>query len=236
MQRTPLWKSIADTLSGEIAAGQYAPGDKLPTEAQLATRFGVNRHTVRQALASLAEADVLYARRGAGVFVTQVPTEYPIGKRVRFHQNLIAARRVPEKEILSLGTRSGIEPECTALELAAGAQVTVYEGVSLADSQPIALFRSVFPTSLFPSLLEDLKELKSVTEALKRSGIEDYTRVTTRLTAKKASATQALHLRIREGDPILRSVGINVDEDRRPVEFGYSWFAGDRVTLTLSDG
>lgn len=235
MQRTPLWKSIADTLSGEIAAGQYAPGDKLPTEAQLATRFGVNRHTVRQALASLAEADVLYARRGAGVFVTQVPTDYPIGKRVRFHQNLIAARRVPEKEILSLGTRSGTEPECTALELAAGAQVTVYEGVSLADSQPIALFRSVFPTSLFPSLLEDLKELKSVTEALKGSGIEDYTRASTRLTAKKASATQALHLRIREGDPILRSVGINVDEDRRPVEFGHTWFAGDRVTLTLSD-
>lgn len=235
MQRTPLWKSIADTLSGEIAAGQYAPGDKLPTEAQLATRFGVNRHTVRQALASLAEADVLYARRGAGVFVTQVPTDYPIGKRVRFHQNLIAARRVPEKEILSLGTRSGTEPECTALELAAGAQVSVYEGVSLADSQPIALFRSVFPTSLSPSLLEDLKELKSVTEALKGSGIEDYTRASTRLTAKKASATQALHLRIREGDPILRSVGINVDEDRRPVEFGHTWFAGDRVTLTLSD-
>ena len=235
MPRTPLWKSIADTLSGEIAAGQYAPGDKLPTEAQLAARFGVNRHTVRQALASLAEADVLYARRGAGVFVTQVPTDYPIGKRVRFHQNLIEARRVPQKEILSLSTRVGTAQECDALELPRGAPVTVYEGVSLADAQPIALFRSVFAAMLFPALEEDLRELKSVTEALKRSGIEDYTRASTRLTAKKASATQALHLRIREGDPILRSVGINVDENRRPVEFGHSWFAGDRVTLTLSD-
>lgn len=235
MARTPLWKSIADTLSGEIAAGQYTPGDKLPTEAQLAARFGVNRHTVRQAVSSLAEAGVLYARRGAGVFVTQVPTDYPIGKRVRFHRNLIEARRVPEKQILSLAARVGTEQECTALELAAGAQVTVYEGVSLADAQPIALFRSVFPSSRFPALLEYLKELKSVTEALKRSGVEDYTRASTRLTAKKASATQALHLRIREGDPILRSVGINVDANHRPVEFGHTWFAGDRVTLTLSD-
>ncbi|MEC8041266.1 MAG: GntR family transcriptional regulator, partial [Pseudomonadota bacterium] len=45
MAKTPIWKSIAATLSNEIAAGHYSPGDKLPTEAQLASRFSVNRHT-----------------------------------------------------------------------------------------------------------------------------------------------------------------------------------------------
>ena len=51
-----LWQGIHDTLAGEIGGGRYAPGAKLPTEAELAQRFGVNRHTVRRALAALAEA------------------------------------------------------------------------------------------------------------------------------------------------------------------------------------
>ena len=53
-QNTPLWRAIATTLGAEIAAGQYQPGDKLPTEAALAARFGVNRHTLRHALTDLA--------------------------------------------------------------------------------------------------------------------------------------------------------------------------------------
>ena len=64
----------------------------------------------------------------------------------------------------------------------------------------------------------------------------DYTRASTRLTAKLANATQALHLRLTEGAPILRSAGINVDPEGVPVEYGVTWFAGDRVTLTLNPG
>ncbi len=219
----------------ELAQGQYAPGDKLPTEARLAARFGVNRHTVRHALAALAEEGLVHSRRGAGVFVAQKPTDYPIGRRVRFHQNLAAAGRVPAKEILSLETRSPNAREREALLLDATAQVHVYEGLSLADGQPIALFRSVFPAGRFPDLLTDLPDTRSVTTALARAGVSDYTRVSTALTAKHATATQALHLRIKEGAPILRTVGINADLEAQPIEFGHTWFAGDRVTLTVTE-
>ena len=50
MTPDPLWRTIHDSLRGDIAAGRYRPGDKLPTEAALAARFCVNRHTVRRAL------------------------------------------------------------------------------------------------------------------------------------------------------------------------------------------
>lgn len=235
MAHTPIWKSIAATLTSEIADGQYAPGDKLPTEASLATRFGVNRHTVRHALAAMADDGLVHARRGAGVFVAQTPTDYPIGRRVRFHQNLKAAGRVPAKEILVLETRTASPRECEALKLTKGDPVHVYEGLSLADGQPIAIFRSVFPAARFPTLLEDLKDTRSVTAALTRNGISDYTRASTRLTAKQATPTQGLHLRVAEHAPILRTVGINIDETGQPIEYGHTWFAGDRVTLTISD-
>lgn len=167
--------------------------------------------------------------------MAMLPAEYPIGRRVRFHQNLQAAGRMPAKEILSIETRACDRREAEALDLDKGELVHAYYGLSLADEQPIALFRSVFPAQRFPDLPKLLERKRSVTAALKHLGIKDYTRSSTQLTAKLASATQALHLRVTEGAPILRSVGVNVDEDGTPIEYGRTWFAGDRVTLTLNE-
>ncbi|MFC3614438.1 phosphonate metabolism transcriptional regulator PhnF [Lutimaribacter marinistellae] len=234
MARTPVWTSIAQHLTADIAEGRHATGDRLPTEAQLAARFGVNRHTVRRALAALAEQGLVHARRGAGVFVTARPTDYPIGRRVRFHQNIAASGRIPGKRILSLTLRAADKREAEALALAPGDPVQVYDGVSLVDEEPIAVFQSVFPGDRLPGLLDALRETQSVTAALQRCGVADYTRVSTRITARAATATQANQLRLAEGAPLIRTTGINVDSDGVPVEYGRSWFAGDRVTLTLS--
>ncbi|WP_192964536.1 phosphonate metabolism transcriptional regulator PhnF [Phycobacter azelaicus] len=233
MARTPVWKSIASALTEDIAQGRYDTGDKLPAEAQLAARFGVNRHTVRRALAEMAAGGLVHSRRGAGVFVAAKPTDYPIGKRVRFHQNISKGGRIPAKQILTTETRAAAAGEAAALGLEPGDQVHVYDGLSLADGQPIALFQSIFPAERFPGMLTALEETQSVTAALKRCGIEDYTRSETRITARQTTATQALHLRIPEGAPILRTTGINVDSEGTPIEYGRTWFAGDRVTLTV---
>lgn len=235
MPRTLIWKSIADALIADLAAGHYGPGDKLPTEAQLAARFDVNRHTVRRALSHLADAGLVLARRGAGVFVAETPTDYPLGKRVRFHQNLAASGREGEKRILSLITRAADSDEATALKLDQGALVHVCEGLLLADDKPIGLFRSVYPEARLPGLPRFLNADPSVTRALANCGVDDYTRTSTRLTAKSAKAVQARHLNIAEGAPVLRSVSISIDPQNIPVEFGTTWFAGDRVTLVLGD-
>ncbi|MEP3439953.1 MAG: phosphonate metabolism transcriptional regulator PhnF [Sulfitobacter sp.] len=233
--RTPIWKAIATTLRSEIAEGMYQKGDKLPTEAAFAARFGVNRHTVRQAVSALVAEGIVHSRRGAGVFVTMQPADYPIGRRVRFHQNLSAAGRTPAKSVLSLETRIARPAEAEALDLERDAMVHSYEGLSLTENQPIALFRSVFPAERFPQMLNHLRDNPSVTMALAQFGIDDYTRASTRINAKLATATQALHLRIAEGAPILRTISVNVATDGTPVEVGRTWFAGDMVTLTLSD-
>lgn len=234
MPRSAIWKSIADTLRQEVAQGLYPPGSRLPTEVELSARFGVNRHTVRRALADLSEGGVVHARRGAGVFVTARPTDYPLGRRVRFHQNVMASGRTPSRRLTRLETRAPTGVEAEALGLVEGEGVHVVEGVSLVDGQPVAVFRSVFSAQRFPGLLDALRGQNSVTAALAACGLADYTRAETRITAKSASAVLALNLQIAEGAPILRSVATNIDGSGRPVEFGTTWFAGDRVTLTVS--
>ncbi len=234
MTRTALWLSITDTLASEIAEGIYRPGDKLPTEAKLSARFGVNRHTVRHALSEMAKAGTVHSRRGAGVFVTTTPADYPLGRRVRFHQNIADTGRTPSRRISRKETRACTEREAEALSLDAGSPVHVVEGVSLADGQPLAAFQSVMPAGRFPDLLAQLEKSASVTAALAACGVSDYTRASTRITAKLASPLLALSLQVPAGSPVLRSVAINVDAEGRPVEYGTTWFAGDRVTITVA--
>jgi GntR family phosphonate transport system transcriptional regulator len=232
--RPALWAAIAQTLSQDIGAGHYSPGAKLPSESQLATRFGVNRHTVRHAIQSLVDTGLLFSRRGSGVFVMQRPTDYPLGRRVRFHQNLMASGRTASRSLSRLETRDCDPTEAEALRLAARSKVHVVEGVSLADGQPIAQFRSVFSAECFPELLRHVTQHQSITAALLACGLPDYTRQSTRLTAQAATAVQAAALRLTTGAPLLRSESINVDLSGAPVEYGLTWFAGDRVTLTLA--
>lgn len=231
----PLWTQIAATLRAEIADGLYAEGAKLPTEAQLSARFGVNRHTLRHALAGLAEEGLVVTRRGAGVFVAaRPPADYPIGRRVRFRQNIAAAGRVPSREVLRIETRLASAPERAALHLPEGAQVHIFEGVSLGDALPICTFRSAFPAQRFPTLPEALARHHSITAALAEAGLADYTRAATRITAGLARGPRAGLLKVAEGAPVLRTEAVNVDAAGVPVEYGLSWFAGDRVALTMA--
>jgi GntR family transcriptional regulator, phosphonate transport system regulatory protein len=230
-KRDPVWQAIATILRDEIAAGLYPEGAKLPTEAQLAARFGVNRHTVRHALSSLAADGLVVARRGAGVFVASAPpADYALGRRVRFHQNISATGRTPSREVIRLETRPATAEEREALGVD---QVHVFEGLSLGDALPICHFRSVFPADRFPALPEALARLGSVTAALAEQGVTDYTRASTRVTATTARGPRAGLLKLAEGAPLLRTEAVNVDADGRPVEYGISWFAGDRVALTI---
>ena len=62
---------VAVSIMGAIEGGQLAPGDRLPTEAELAKRFGVARTVVREAISLLRYDGIVDSRRGVGAFVTE---------------------------------------------------------------------------------------------------------------------------------------------------------------------
>lgn len=229
-----LFANIADTLKDEIASGLYPPGAKLPTEAALSVRFGVNRHTVRHALSALAKAGTVHSRRGAGVFVTARPTDYPLGRRVRFHQNIMASGKTPSRRITRVETLPASMEDAGMLTLPPGSRVHVVEGVSLADGQPLAVFRSVFPAARFPGLPDAVTARGSITAALSDCGLTDYTRAESRLSARLADPVLALALQVATHAAVLQSVAVNIDLAGVPVEYGTTWFAGERVTLTVA--
>lgn len=234
-KKTPLWLSIADTLRSELGDGVYIPGDKLPTEAELSRRFGVNRHTVRHAIAALVEEDLLRTRRGAGVFVIGALPEDSLSRKIRFHQNILSGGPTSDQDILQIETRASSRREASLLDLKPGADLYVCHGLARANNMPIALFSSHFPAARVPGLAQSLTKMRDVTGALKASGVSGYKRASFRIGARQATSAQVLHLHVREGAPLVFVTSLNVDADQVPVEFVKTWYVADRVTLTLDE-
>nr|WP_239455633.1 FadR/GntR family transcriptional regulator [Nocardioides gilvus] len=73
----PAYQQVADQLRQLILEGRLCVGDRLPSEGELASQFGVSRSTVREALRALASRDLIHTTRGptGGTFVSQVKVE-----------------------------------------------------------------------------------------------------------------------------------------------------------------
>jgi GntR family phosphonate transport system transcriptional regulator len=230
-----VWKTIAEIIRADIADGIYKPSEKLPTEAEFVERFKVNRHTVRHALSSLSEDGIVYSKQGSGVFVSTSPAKYEIGKRVRFHQYIDGEGHKAKKQTLHFETRVATKEEAKALGIKTGELVHIHEAIAFINDEPAAHSISAYPASKLPNLLNKLVETNSVTAALKSCGIKDYYRMETRLTAVLSNATTALHLNLKSGAPLLRSLALNCDPDGNIIEYGRTWFSGNNIELVINN-
>lgn len=68
-----LYQEVADQLLRLIAAGEFKPGERLPSERELATSLQVSRPTIREAMIALELANAIQIRTGAGIFVSKPP-------------------------------------------------------------------------------------------------------------------------------------------------------------------
>ena len=90
-----VWRQIADTLTTEIRDRMYADTGRLPGEVELSTRFGVNRHTLRQAVAALQTEGLLRVEPGRGMFVQHELLDYALSRRTRLAKTCTARACCP---------------------------------------------------------------------------------------------------------------------------------------------
>ncbi len=115
-----LYRKIARQLSDLIAAGEFAPGQRLPAERELAKQFGVSRPPVREALIALEVEGKVEVRVGAGVFVARPgPSALPsVSDEGEGPFELIRARRLIEGETAACAAREATEAEVAEIRAA----------------------------------------------------------------------------------------------------------------------
>lgn len=228
-----LWRQIANALEAEIAAATLAPGARLPTEAQLAARFAVNRHTVRRALEELSRNGLIRIEQGRGSFVAEDVLDYTVGPRTRFSEWVRQHNKEPSGQMLDLREAPADATVAAALGLRAGARIIRLERLGLADGRPVSLGTHHFPVARIPGLLAHLRAEPTITAALAAAGIADYRRQVTRVTARMPQPREAELLRMARNRPLLVTENINVDAAGAVVEFGVARYPTPRVQIVF---
>jgi GntR family transcriptional regulator, phosphonate transport system regulatory protein len=228
-----LWRRVADELERAIAVGHYQPGMRLPPEVDIAERFDVNRHTVRRAIAALAERGLVRAERGSGTYVEAARLPYPIHARTRFSEIVGATGRAAGGRLIASAVEKAEADIAKRLKLKTGTPVVRLEKLRHADRVPLCASTTWLPASRFPDAAAIYASCHSMTKTLARYGIKNYSRQSTRATAAIVDATDALRLEIAAGRPILVIESVDADDDGCPVLTTRSRFAADRIELVI---
>ncbi len=231
-----VWKQIADTLGTEIRDRGYTATGKLPSESELASRFGVNRHTLRQAVAALQVEGLIRIEPGRGMFVQHELLDYVLSRRTRFSENLQRQGLLPSKQLLTAREMPAPDRAAHELKLVKGSTVLMVEMLDEANDRPIALATAYYPAARFSGLLEMLSSGTRTTEILRHFGVQDYLRAESRITTQMPSDETARLLKQPTSRPVLCVECLDVDMQGQPIKYGETVFCGDQVQLVVSTG
>ncbi|HWT10263.1 MAG TPA: phosphonate metabolism transcriptional regulator PhnF [Roseomonas sp.] len=232
-QGVALWRQIAATMEAEIATGTKAAGDRLPTEAALTARFGVNRHTVRRALEDMEARGLIRVEQGRGAFVAEDVVDYRLGSRTRFSETLRRQNREPAGRILRLAEVPAETQLAEALAIRRGRMVLRVDRLGLADGRPVVLGAHHLPLPRCAAAADALGTNASITAALEACGVADYRRHSSRITARLPTPEEADLLQQSRSRPVLVVESLNVDPAGQPVDWTLAVYAAGRVQLVV---
>jgi GntR family transcriptional regulator, phosphonate transport system regulatory protein len=232
-QQQSFWVRIAQEITDAISRGIYTPGERLPSEHSLAAQFGVNRHTVRRSLASLAQSGLVRSTRGSGTYVEDFAVDFVLGRRTRHRQSLVQAGLAGGMTLLSSGKVRSPAEIAKALEIRTGTTVLHLQVLGEAAGQPMHYSDRYFPLPRFAGLDELLRHSGSITQAFADLGVADYTRRTSRISSRMPALDVSTQLKQAANRPVLYVSSVNMDMHGTPIEYACTWFSGDRVTLTV---
>jgi GntR family phosphonate transport system transcriptional regulator len=231
-----LWRQVADGIERGIADGSFAAGEKLPGENEIAGTYRVNRHTVRRALATLAERGFVRAERGSGTYVEAPRLAYPLRSRTRFSEIVGAGGREPRGQLIAASLESATRDLARQLNLKTGAPLVRLDTLRLADRTPICVGTTWLDAERFGDAGRIYERVRSTTKLLAHYGIRDYRRASTRVTAAIVDATDAVRLDLALGRPILVVDKTDVDPDGKPLLTSHARFAAERIEFVVENG
>ncbi len=227
------WARIASELRADIAAGRFAPGTQLPNELQLAARFAVHRHTLRQAVRCLVNEGHLRVVQGRGTFVRELVLDYALQRRTRLTENLAEAGERAQRELLRHETLPAAEWG-PLLRLPRQASVELLHTRASVRGRPIGLSTTVYPSSRCAGIAEAFRQSGSITAALRQIGVPDYQRASSTVSCRLPTQAEADALARATTEPVLVVQFHSIDDQGRPVEAGRTLFAADAVQLTVA--
>jgi GntR family transcriptional regulator len=241
----PPSRRIAGELRRAIVDGELVPGARLPSERELARRYGTARNTARQAVALLQAEGLVDAQHGRGVFVRQqrpflrlahdrYARRHREAGRPPFRAEAEAQGRVPRVEVTAIAKVRAPTWVGERLSLAAGERVLRRRNRYLADEEPVQLADTYVPLTIADgtSLEQEVPASGGIYAALEHLG-HRLARVEEQVTARMPVPEETEALALTAGVPVIDLRHTSYDEGGAAIEVTHSILPADRNALTF---
>ena len=240
MAQTPVTQQIATDLRAKIEDGTYGPGALLPSEPELAQKYGVSRQTARSALRALEQEGLVVVHSTRGRTVRRQPPLRRVSSTRRhaahrdsgkpeFDTEAIAQGQAPSRRMLMVGRGPVPNDVASWLGTQPGTEAVIRKRLQLLDGVP-----AVISTSYYPLWLADGTRLESA-DALPEGPdnlIEQlghrFDRGMELLRARMPTPDEVRALELSPGVPVVQMLHIDYDPDGKALQVADDLYAADR--------
>jgi GntR family transcriptional regulator len=228
----PIYSQVERIVMDMIDSGRLSPGQRAPSEREIADTLGISRMTARAAMSGLVADGYLYSVPGKGTFVSNPKMRQDLLELTSFTQDMRKRGLKPGAKLLEVGVTDGApEKIYRALGLSGADGLLRIHRLRTADEEPMCLETSYLPEDYFTWLLEEDLESGSLYRALESHGVE-LVRAEEHLEATLVRETESELLTVPVGYPALLIERTAYTEEDKAIEFVKSLYRGDRYRFS----
>lgn len=229
--RIAYYLQLKEILQQKIEKGEYKPGDKLPSEAELCDQFHVSRTVVRQSLMELEHEGLVYKRKGKGAFIAEPKLNVALTQlRTGFSKEMAKQGQTITTRVLY----QQIEPVkgniAKNMRLPEGTQVLRIERVRSYNDEPIVYVNTYLPQPIGEKLI-DADMTLSLYDNLRTICSIEFSSGERMIEAVPANEIESRHLKVPVGIPMIKVITYSYLEDGSLGEYTVAIHRGDRSRI-----
>ncbi len=217
----PISEQVNIILRRRIGNAVYVPGQRLPSESELANEFGVSRATIRTVLAKLAVEGLILRKQGDGTYVNKRIEEVNthLGGLWDFAHLIVRSGFEVKIESLEIRLVKATEEDALALALDAGEDLLLMRRLFFADGKPVILANNLVPRSFLETPVKEVDGRLRIHKILRRYFHQEIAFVTTEIFSSFAEENADI-LELDSQTPLLRLTTRFYSKENQPIIIG----------------
>lgn len=229
-QTTPIYARVKQHLLDRIASGELQPGDRLPSESDLAESFETTRTTVRHAMSQLVFENVIVRQVGRGSFVNDKPriiSPFSTQTPQSFEEQVAQTGSTVKLRPLSFGIVAADARTAKTLQIETGTDIYLLRRLRLITDRPVCLEVRYIPVRYAEKITGEMLGNRSAHDFLSEIIGERIPTIAVAVVAEVTDRETAELLNLKEGSALVVRENTFYDDASRPIQCGRSIFPGD---------
>lgn len=229
---SPLYLQLREVVRNKIEEGEYLPGCLIPSENELAKKYGINRLTVRNAIDALVVEGLVKRVQGAGTYVVGDTIERDLNTFEGFQQTMKDRNATPTIKVLDKVKRPAGPKYASTFNIDEDDEIFYIRRLRLANGEPVAIDKTYIPVSLLPQLEDVDLSVFGMYETFGFYGINPH-HATETLDIIPIESSSARLLNIEKDTPIMLFTCKTYDDSNNLIEVGISLTRGDSCSFKV---